>query len=227
MCGRFTLHRPKPEIIKELQPELWEDEDRYEPMYNIAPTMDCLVLTAVNGARRLSFMRWGLIPSWARDAAIGSRLINARCETVTEKPSFRHLVGRTNCAVVMDGYIEWQRRGGRKQPHLIRHRDHGLMLAAGLWDTWTTPEGLALRTFTIITADAAPGILEIHDRMPAILPRDGVDDWLNPAGPAARQVLGTFQGELDVAAISTAANNVRNNAPEILLPPPEQLDLGL
>ena len=225
MCGRFTLHRAKPEIIKEIQPDFWDDEDRYEPAFNIAPTMDCLVLTGATDQRRLSFMRWGLVPSWAKDIAIGTRMINARSETLSQKPSFRNLINRQHCAVLMDGYFEWQRQGRQKTPYLIRHKDHGLMLTAGLYDTWVTPEGLALKTFTIITADAAPGVLDIHDRMPAILDLRQINHWIHPS-PRTIDLLGTYPGLLDATMVSPRVNSVRNNTPDILIPPPTQPGLG-
>ena len=219
MCGRFTLHRPKAEIVAELQPDLWDDQDRYQPAYNIAPSANCVVVAAVDGARRLGHLRWGLIPSWATDAGIGNRLINARGETLREKPSFRHLVGRHHCAVLMDGYFEWQRLGARKVPHLITRPDGRLLLAAALWDSWTPAEGDRVRSFTIVTVNAPPPLAAIHERMPAILRPEDLDAWLTPASPeAALGLLGPCPEPLRAVPVSTLVNAPQNNSPAVLQP---------
>jgi putative SOS response-associated peptidase YedK len=219
MCGRFTLHRPKAEIVAELQPELWDDQDRYQPAYNIAPGASCVVVAAVAGARRLGHLRWGLIPSWADDESIGNRLINARSETLRQKPSFRGLVGRHHCAVLMDGYFEWQRQGARKQPHLITRADGRLLLAAALWDSWTPAGGERIRTFTIVTVAAPPALAAIHERMPALLRAADLDAWLTPATPeAAVGLLGPGAEPLRAVRIAPLVNSPAHNTPAVLEP---------
>ena len=227
MCGRYTLHRERDEIIRIVQPELWADADDYRPSYNIAPTTPCLVLTADARGRELSHMRWGLIPGWARQPRHDRPLINARRETVGEKPSFRHLFSQRHCAVLMDGYFEWRHEGDRRLPYLVRRPDHALLFAAGLWDQWTSPQNEVVRSFVIVTAPAAPSIAALHDRMPALIPDADLDHWLRPGAPAAATVPDTWTGELTLSPVSPALNKTTNDTPELLQPPPTQPELGL
>jgi putative SOS response-associated peptidase YedK len=221
MCGRYALAQAGVEIEDELDVHVWDGEPLAAPNYNIAPTTMAPVIPAV-AERQLRMMRWGLIPAWAKEPTIGSRMINARAETITEKPSFRNLVREHRCVVIASGYFEWQRTPNGKVPHYIQAGAGGLMLFAGLWTEWTrgpTP----LTTFTIITTAPAASLAEIHDRMPAILPRAAAERWLAPDcdREEAVSLLCPAAEPLRAHAVSTAVNSPRENGPHCLAPAPE------
>ena len=152
----------------------------YSPSHNVAPTQGVLTVVAESEARRAVHMRWGLIPSWAREASIGSRMINARAETVAEKPSFRTALRRRRCLVLADGFYEWRRTGAGKRPMRITMASGEPFAFAGLWDTWRDPQDETVTSCTIITTGANDLLRPIHDRMPVILQRDQEDLWLRP-----------------------------------------------
>ena len=180
MCGRFTLHHSADEIAERFVTERLPD---LEPRYNIAPTQPVTVVTQ-NGARHLAQYHWGLIPSWAKDRSIGHRMINARAETLAEKPAFRTALQRRRCLIPADGFYEWREadnpeEGGRT-PMYIHRRDDALFAFAGLWDEWRDPQsGDPLRSCTIITGTPNPLIAPIHDRMPMILRPEDEARWLD------------------------------------------------
>jgi putative SOS response-associated peptidase YedK len=183
MCGRYTLSAPA-DVVAELF-ELAE-VPALERRYNIAPTQEApVVRLARDGGRRLHLLRWGLVPYWADDPSIGSRMINCRAETAAEKPAYRDHLRRHRCLVVADGFYEWRAEAGGKQPYWI-HRPDGLPFAfAGLWSRWNggpakTDPDERLDTFTIVTVDAAPNLRDLHDRMPAILDPGDWSAWLDP-----------------------------------------------
>ncbi len=217
MCGRYSLIM----TIGELQNRFEFDGERlgYAPSYNIAPTQN--VLTVVGGEeRRGGYMRWGLIPFWAKDKSIGSRMINARAETVVEKPSFRNAFKRRRCLIIADGFYEWQKVGAKKRPMRIVMQSGEPFAFAGLWETWRDPEGEVVPSCTIITTSANDLLSSIHDRMPVILPRDLEDFWLDDSvtdPDALTSVLTPYDDEaMDTYEVSTLVNNVRNNGPEVL-----------
>jgi putative SOS response-associated peptidase YedK len=178
MCGRFTLRHSTDEIVERFgAQEVLLD---LPPRYNIAPTQPVAAVTAPDGARRLEGLQWGLVPFWAKDPAIGSRMINARAETIAEKPAYKNAFLRRRCLIPADGFYEWQKTGGRSQPMYIRLRGDDLFAFAGLWEEWQSPDGSPLRTCTIITVPPNDLVAPIHDRMPAILRRDDEGAWLNP-----------------------------------------------
>lgn len=179
MCGRFTLYA-KGEIlagefgVSGVPPE--------PPRYNIAPSRPVLTVRAdAAGGREAALLRWGLVPSWSRDPAVGSRLINARTETVREKPSFRNAFRRRRCLIPASGFYEWLQEGRRKQPYYVRMRDGRVFAFAGLWERWEAPEGGSIETCTILTTGANAVLAPIHDRMPVILARPDYGTWLDPA----------------------------------------------
>jgi putative SOS response-associated peptidase YedK len=180
MCGRFTLFEPDKVLAKEFGvsgiPSL-------SPRYNIAPSQPVAAVRATPTAsgREIAFLRWGLIPSWSKDPAIGNRLINARAETASEKPSFRNAFKRHRCLIPANGFYEWQRLERGKQPYFIRMRDERLFAFAGLWDRWESPGKGVIETCTILTTAANAVLAPIHDRMPVILPQADYDRWLDPA----------------------------------------------
>lgn len=150
------------------------------PRYNIAPTQPVATVLVVTGDRRMRRMRWGLVPHWAKDLLIGSRMINARAETVAEKPSFRRAFRERRCLVLADGFYEWRREGKRKQPMYVARKDREPFAFAGLWETWRPPDGgEAVESCTIITTEANEVVAAFHHRMPVILDAEGVDAWLD------------------------------------------------
>lgn len=216
MCSRFVLKRLPAWLKAELAVDEWPDEASYLPHFNIAPTAVTPVLRELQGRRQMHGLRWGLLPHWAKDPGLGAKTINARAETLTEKPAFRNLVARHRCLVVADGYYEWQHRDGNKLPHYIARADGWLALLAGLWDTWTTPAGQARETFTVITVPAVPALASVHDRMPVLLDRAQLEIWLHAAPEAALALLRPYPGELAVYPVSAAVNSPRHDGPELL-----------
>jgi putative SOS response-associated peptidase YedK len=193
----------------------------YEPSYNVAPTQPVLTVTLDDNVRSGHFMKWGLIPSWAKDASIGSRMINARAETVAERPSFRAAFRRRRCLVLADGFFEWKRVGNRRIPMRISLKSHEPFAFAGLWETWRNPKGDTVLSCTIITTRANDDISEIHDRMPVILPRGADEPWLDPEAPLeiVSGLLTPYEdGQLEAVEVSTLVNSPRNNVPETLAP---------
>lgn len=179
MCGRFTLYHTPDEVAARFEAS---DVLETEARYNIAPTQNVAVVTQ-NGARQLENYHWGLIPSWAKDPAIGSRMINARAETLAEKPSFRTALTRRRCLIPADGFYEWQAapegtKGG-KTPTYLHRKDSALFAFAGLWDEWHAPDGSPLRSCTIITTTPNSVAAPIHDRMPVILRPEDEAFWLD------------------------------------------------
>jgi len=180
MCGRFTLFEADKVLSREFGvsgiPAL-------PPRYNIAPSQNVATVRATLTARgrEIALLRWGLIPSWSKDPAIGNRLINARAETASEKPSFRNAFRRHRCLIPTSGFYEWRRQERGKQPYFIRMRDGRPFAFAGLWDRWENPDKGIIETCTILTTAANPVLAPIHDRMPVILPPGEYDRWLDPA----------------------------------------------
>jgi len=162
MCGRKTLIWDMQSIIEELTIEEWLDKDYYNPSYNIAPTQQSPILMD-NGIRYVQPMRWGLIPYWTKDRSIGLRMINARSETLLEKPSFSNLVPKQRCVVIADGYFEWYKEGTTKTPYYIKHPEDKLLPMAGLWDIWKSPDGTIINSYTVITTEPQHEIAFIHN----------------------------------------------------------------
>lgn len=221
MCGRFAQQRPASELAERFAAEpLVPDPD---PHYNVAPTDEALVVVQREDRRAITTYRWGLIPPWAADAAIGSRTFNARGETVATTPAFRDSFRRRRCIVPVDAFYEWRREGRARQPFAIRARDGGPLALAGLWSGWRDPQtDRVRRTFTIVTIRASAAIAELHDRMPVILAPDDWATWLE----CDRSELGELHGLIAPAPPETVTihpvrplvNDVRNDGPELLLP---------
>ncbi|MCC6639990.1 MAG: SOS response-associated peptidase [Deltaproteobacteria bacterium] len=182
MCGRYTLGVTPARLAEVFalaqMPEL-------APRYNIAPTQTAPVILDAPGGRQLELRRWGLVPFWAKDPKIGSRMINARGESLAEKPAFRAAFRRQRCLVPADGFYEWKPSGRRKQPYHVRRADARPFAMAGLFDTWHAGKGDAIASFTIVTTDANALLRPIHDRMPVILDSAGWKEWLDPTTPLA------------------------------------------
>ena len=224
MCGRYTLSVPLSNLVDsfDVQPPDFE----YPPRFNIAPTQDAPVIAQDQAGRRMGLLRWGLIPSWAKDPAIGSRMINARSETVAEKPAFQRAFRRRRCLVPADGFFEWKREAGEgatkgpKTPYWIHRAAREPFVMAGLWETWDPGETAPVYTFTVLTTEAVPSIREIHPRMPVILPASAHDRWLDPKA-AAEDLLPLLRpyGEgIEAYPVSTRVNSPRNDLPECIEP---------
>jgi putative SOS response-associated peptidase YedK len=218
MCGRYTL-TSSPETVASLF-DLTAVPD-YLPRYNVAPTQEAPVVRVLERAagRRLDLVRWGLVPFWADDPSIGNRLINARAETAAEKPAFRDAFKRRRCLVVSDGFYEWKKEAGGKQPYWIHFPDRRPFAFAGLWSRWDKGDE-PLDTFTILTRDAHPGIAAIHPRMPVILERDAWQPWLDPEGHDAAALdellRGAAGGGLESRRVSRLVNSPANDVPQVL-----------
>jgi putative SOS response-associated peptidase YedK len=240
MCGRYSITSPTEAIQRVFQvPE----RPNLPARYNVAPTQEVpIVRLQADGdgggdggtpARHLAFARWGLIPFWADDPSIGSRMINARAESAPEKPAFRAAFKRRRCLVVADGFYEWQKpaeKGGRKQPWRITLADGSLFGFAGLWERWTNPDDQSVvESCTILTTDANAKLQPIHERMPVIVPADRHATWLDPdaATDDLKALLQPFPADAMAAyRISTAVNKVANDTPEVIRPLEGEADPG-
>ncbi len=257
MCGRYAASRDPDDLVEEFEVERVEVPARLEPDYNVAPTKDVYaVLTRTprpergpDGepveperspapVRQLRVVRWGLVPSWAKDPSIGSRLINARMETVADKPAFRRAFARRRCLLPADGYYEWYAPEGAgpsdrpqraaKQPFFIHPKDGGVLAMAGLYEFWRRPDApdddpdAWLVTCAVLTTEAEDAVGRIHDRMPLLVEPDRYGAWLDPEVDDVDLLRGLLvpaaPGRLDAYPVSTAVNNVRNNGPQLLEP---------
>jgi putative SOS response-associated peptidase YedK len=223
MCGRFTL-RLTPGELQEVfnlfrEPEFW-------PRYNIAPTQSVAVVRSSEQGNELSMLRWGLIPSWAKDVKIGASLINARSETVATKPAFRSAFKRRRCLIPADGFYEWKKTGPKtKQPFYIGLQQQRPFAFAGLWECWTAPEGGTIESCTIITTEANNALQELHHRMPVILGEDERAAWLDPNVPseALTSLLDPYPSEeMLTFPVDTLVNKASNDTPDCLRPAPKE-----
>lgn len=222
MCGRYTLSAPG-EVIEELFDVTPPAE--LDPRYNIAPTQESAVVRAreEGDGRRCDLLRWGLVPFWADDPGIGNRLINARSETAAKKPAFRNAFKKHRCLVLADGFYEWRKEPGGKQPYWIHLPDAKPFAMAGLWESWReNDDDQPLETFTILTTDAHDKIAGIHGRMPVILRREEYDAWLavdHRDREALEAMLTAQAGEwLEYHPVSRRVNSPGNEGPENIEP---------
>lgn len=208
MCGRYTLTTSPDGLVNAFALE--EAPRELKPRYNIAPGSDVAVVANRNG-RQVEFFRWGLIPSWAKDPAIGHRMINARAETASEKPSFRSALRRRRCLILADGFYEWQGARAPKTPMYARLRGGEPFAFAGLWESWQPPDGTAIHSCAILTTRPNELMAPIHNRMPVILDAGSYDLWLDPAQRAAsdfESMLVPFAADrMEVYEVSRAVNN--------------------
>lgn len=220
MCGRFS-QTATPEVIAELFQV--EDPPLFKPNYNVSPTQRVAVvrLNPESVKRECVLLRWGLIPSWAKDTKIGNQCINAKCETVAVKPAFRSAFKKRRCLVLADGFYEWQRLGERKQPMWISRKDKRPFGFAGLWEHWKPAEGEPIETCSIITTEPNDLMAPIHNRMPVILTPASYDQWLDlnaQAEPLKALLCPCPSDELQAYPVSTLVNNPRHNVPQCLEP---------
>lgn len=224
MCGRYSI-TTDPEAIRRLFGV--DTSLNLMPRWNVAPTQEVPVIrmgdrdTGRAAARELHIMRWGLVPFWAKDIGIGARMINARAETVNEKPAFRGAYRYRRCLVPADGFYEWKTEAGRKQPWRIVRRDRAPFAFAGLWELWEgTGEGSALETYSIVTTEANEAIRDIHHRMPVMLFENAqFETWLS-ADPkeAAPLMRACDSAEIDAYRVDPKVGNVRNDDPSLIEP---------
>ncbi len=220
MCGRFTLFSTYETIMERFHIESAFDEDDYQISYNIAPSQRIVTVINDGSKNRLGYLRWGLIPSWAKDEKIGYKLINARSETLAEKPSFRKAYQKKRCLIVADSYYEWKKTPERKIPMRIKLKSGEPFGLAGLWEAWNSPEGQAIYTCTIITTPSNELTSSIHDRMPVILNPEDEQNWLDPSihdSHLLNQYLRPFSPELmEAFEVSTDVNSPKNNSERLI-----------
>lgn len=212
MCGRYTLLADELEILREF--DLEQPIDSYQPSFNVAPGQNVLAIIHDGKEKRAGYLRWGLVPSWAKDEKIGYKMINARSESAHEKPSFKKLLSRKRCLIVADSFYEWKRDGKQKQPKRIQLTDRKLFAFAGLWDKWQQQDK-DLFTCTILTKDANEYMQDIHHRMPIILPKGKEDEWIASSERDPRQwhrFLQTLEADAFTSYnIDTYVNAAKNN----------------
>ncbi len=218
MCGRYSLATGIDALRGLFRIE--GEAPALASRWNVAPTQPVAVVVVTNErARSLRTMRWGLIPSWAKDPAVGNRMINARAETLAEKPSFRDALRRRRCLVLADGFYEWRKEGARKTPLWIHPVAGGVLAFAGLWETWTSPDGEVVESCTIVTTKANALIGAFHERMPVILPPEAWDRWLDPAPAEPASLAGLLvpcpPGLLSVREASPRVSNPANEGPDL------------
>ena len=222
MCGRFTLTVDPAELQDTFQ---WVNFGNAEltPRFNIAPSQPIAVIPNT-GENKLDFFTWGLVPFWAKDPSIGNRMINARAETLSEKPSFKHAFKRRRCLILADGFFEWQKIPGEKvkMPIYIHLNDRKPFAFAGLWEEWNNPDGSQILSTTIITTSPNSLLNPIHNRMPVILPESAYEKWLTPGeiNPSElNRLLQPFESDLmDTYPVSRLVNNPRNDQPACIQP---------
>jgi putative SOS response-associated peptidase YedK len=249
MCGRYASSRRPEDLVEEFEIDKVEVKEPLQPDFNVAPTKQVYAVVQRPVAaddkqgpseRQLRAVRWGLVPFWAKDPGIGNKMINARMETVHEKPAFRRPFASRRCLLPADGYFEWypteqRTKAGKpvKQPFYIHPADGGVVAMAGLYEIWRDPTrdeddpARFLWTCTVITTSAEDSVGHIHDRMPLMVERDRWDAWLDPAAAgdpdALKQLLvPAAPGRLEAYPVGTAVNNVRNNGPELVDPLPAE-----
>ena len=219
MCGRFSQQRPASELSEIFAAEPLVDDPG--PRYNVAPTDEALVVVQREERRGLTAYRWGLIPHWAKDARTGSRMFNARAETIAISPAFRDAFKRKRCLVPVDGFYEWKREGTLRQPYWVARADGRPLALAGLWASWKDPATDTIRrTFTIVTTVPNAAMAALHDRMPVVIADDAWARWLDPESPDPGELLGLLVPshaiELEIHAVSRLVNDVRNDGPDLI-----------
>ncbi|SMF00921.1 SOS response-associated peptidase [Paenibacillus barengoltzii] len=219
MCGRFTITLPLDELI--VRYLIMENRlAKFAPNYNVAPMQFIPAIIEGKQGNRLGELRWGLVPSWAKEDKIGASMINARAESLPDKPAFRKLLTTRRCLIPADGFYEWQQRAGGKQPYRIVMKDGSPFAFAGLYDIWTDPQGNKLATCTIITTEPNSLMAEIHSRMPVILQPKHEAEWLDRDNTDTGSLLKLLQpydaAKMRAYPVSSAVGNVRNNTKELL-----------
>ncbi len=228
MCGRFTFVISYAEILNHFKID--KEMNRFPPNFNASPGQKIPVVLTAGNLRVLDSYRWGLIPHWANDPEIGNRMINARAETIAEKPSFRGAFFSQRCLVVADGFYEWKSESEGKVPYYVKLRDRPVFGFAGLWEQWMSPEGKTVKSCTIITAEPNELMRKIHNRMPVILPKESEPAWLDPSNKDKTSLLSVLKpyesSSMEAYEVSRAVNDTLNNSEECIKPAPRS-GLGL
>lgn len=223
MCGRFAQRTSPKTLAKQFKVS---EVPSVEARYNIAPTQHILAVQETPDGREMKWLKWGLVPSWAKDASMGARLINARSETVAEKPAFRDAFKRRRCLIPADGFYEWQRTADKKQPYFFQLKEEQLFGFAGLWERWKDEDGKVLETCTILTTEANEVLALVHNRMPVILHSDDYDLWLDEDERKQELLKDLLQpypaSEMISYPVSTLVNSPRNKGADLI----EQLPIN-
>jgi putative SOS response-associated peptidase YedK len=226
MCGRFVSKQSTDELAEHFD-AVDQTDGEYRPDFNVAPTASVptiLVRHDDKVGRQLQLLRWGLVPSWAKDPSIGNRMINARMETVATKPAFRKAFAQRRCLIPADGFYEWEVIEGekKKQPWFIHANDNDVLAFAGLYERWFDAERREMRTCTVITTSAADDLGKIHDRAPMLVTPENWDTWLDPQLTDTDELepllTAAVPGHLAAHKVGTAVGNVRNNTPDLMTP---------
>jgi putative SOS response-associated peptidase YedK len=223
MCGRYLIITT-PEAMRAFFRYL--EQPNFPPRYNVAPTQPIPVVRTFEGVRQFALVRWGLIPAWVKEPRGFSLVINARSDNVLDKPALRNAMRRRRCLIPADGFYEWKAEGDRRRPFAVRPRAGGPIAFAGLWETWTGPNGEELETAAIVTTQASRALRPLHDRMPVVLAPEAYDMWLDcravDAQIASALLAPAPDNFFDAYEISPAVNRVTNDSPELLVPASEQ-----
>jgi putative SOS response-associated peptidase YedK len=215
MCGRYILSADPAAVGAHFEVR---EVPAFAPSWNIAPTRVVpVVRETAEGERECVLLRWGLVPSWAKDPAIGARMINARAESVADKAAYRAAFRKRRCLVPVTGFYEWKPAGRYKQPYLLRLAGAPLFALGGLWERWHSPDGEVMQTFTIVTTDASDAIRPYHERMPLVISRADYEEWLSSPNPGA--LMQPFdQGAFEIHAVSRRVNAVENDDASLAAP---------
>jgi putative SOS response-associated peptidase YedK len=222
MCGRYTVIA-SPEVLRALFGYL--EQPNFPPRYNVAPTQPIAIVRLVNGQRHFALVRWGLLPSWVKDPKAFSLLINARGETINDKPAYKAAMKRRRCLIPADGFYEWKAGGPRKQPYYIRAKSGTPLALAGLWESWIGPNGEELETAAIVTTTANETLKPLHDRMPVVIAPEQFDLWLGhgdeDTAAASALIKPVPDDLLEAYPVSTDVNRVANDNPALIEHTPE------
>ncbi len=217
MCGRYAV-TSAPEAIRALFG--YPEQPNFPPRYNVAPTQPIAIVRLMDGKRQFALVRWGLLPSWVKDPKDFTLVINARGESVTDKPAFSAAMKRRRCLVPADGFYEWKAIGASKQPYYVRAKSGTPLAFAGLWETWTGPNGEEMETAAIVTTRANHTLADIHERMPVVVSPDAFNLWLDCANvddkTAASLIAPAPDDLLEAYEVSTAVNRTANDAPKLI-----------
>ncbi|WP_442599722.1 SOS response-associated peptidase [Neobacillus sp. D3-1R] len=221
MCGRFTLTATIEQLLDRFDIEHFLNEEDYSPNYNIAPSQSVLAVINNGTENKMGFLRWGLIPPWAKDSSIGYKMINARSETLMEKPSFKPAYQKKRCLIIADSFYEWKRIDPKtKTPMRIKLKSDELFGMAGLWEKWISPEGQSIFSCTVITTTPNELVKDIHDRMPVIIQRENEKTWLDPSitdTAVLNQLLKPLDKELmEAYEVSSLVNSPKHNTIELI-----------
>ena len=218
MCGRYVIKTPPDDMSAVFG---YTERPNFPPRYNVAPTQPIPVVRIDNGRRSFALLRWGLIPSWVKDPRGFSLLINARAESVIDKPAFKNAMKRRRCLIPADGFYEWKQDGGRKRPYFAAARE--LVAFAGLWEPWMGPNGEQMETACIVTTTANRALRLLHDRMPVVIPRSAFDMWLDArvdAETAATLLVPAPEATFEAYEVSSAVNRAENDSAALIEPLP-------